>query len=610
MTMRKSLIMMMKQVIVKYAPVLLTLLFGVAMVLFWVFPHISLLLYQEQYQLFLFDGGYFLERVSVPGGLADYAAEFCTQFNYMYVVGAILLAAWFLLSQLLVWRLCRLHGASGGWYPLSFLPAILVWWYMSDENVMLSFLVAMDAALALMWAWRALAGRLSVSWRVACWLVVSPVFYWLFGPTVFMVAAYVAIVELARHRSVVSAGLALAAILVPVAAVLVSYRLLQYPLSRLFTGLNYYRYPAYEPVVQYGLMALAALLPLGVGALPRPKSSLVAPLLTLLMAVGGYFLLSSAYRGPSQDLIAYDYLVRTRQWDAILDKAAMQENPSPMSVACANFALSRKGQLCDRLFEFYQNGGEGLFPSFTRDMTSPVSTAEIFFSLGMVNDARRYMYEAQEAIPNFRQSGRLTMRVIQCDIVNGQYAVAEKQLRRLAKSLFYRGWAKEQLALLRDEAAINAHPVYGRLRKYRVTEDFLFSDREMDQMLGLLYTHCHANRNAFEYLMAYELTQRDMERFMAYYPLGQYAGYTDHIPYAIQQALVFQWTRTHDSFEGMTWSIDRGVANAMADFIRTYTRNPNDASLREAPLGRTFWSYMLVNKEAPRESRGDSREIY
>ena len=34
----------------------------------------------------------------------------------------------------------------------------------------------------------------------------------------------------------------------------------------------------------------------------------------------------------------------------------------------------------------------------------------------------------------------------------------------------------------RQEKAINQHPIYGKLRKYREKkQDFLFSDREMDQ---------------------------------------------------------------------------------------------------------------------------------
>ena len=58
----------------------LSLLFAVAVALFWAFPYRCALSYQEQYQLFLFTPSYFTERISVPGGLADYVAEFITQW--------------------------------------------------------------------------------------------------------------------------------------------------------------------------------------------------------------------------------------------------------------------------------------------------------------------------------------------------------------------------------------------------------------------------------------------------------------------------------------------------------------------------------------------------
>ena len=59
---------------------------------FWDVLYPCYLSYQEQFQLFLFDSNYFMERVIVPGGLADYIAEFFTQFYYIAFVGACIIA--------------------------------------------------------------------------------------------------------------------------------------------------------------------------------------------------------------------------------------------------------------------------------------------------------------------------------------------------------------------------------------------------------------------------------------------------------------------------------------------------------------------------------------
>jgi tetratricopeptide (TPR) repeat protein len=151
-----------------------------------------------------------------------------------------------------------------------------------------------------------------------------------------------------------------------------------------------------------------------------------------------------------------------------------------------NLALAMNGQLSDRLFEFFQNGAQGLLPLFQRNFTTPVPVGEIYLRLGMVNDAMRSFYEAQEAIPNYRKSARLTKRLAECNLINGEYEVARKYLRKLQQTLFYRKWADRTLELMKSERAINEHHFFGTVRKNLYKEDFLWSDREMDQMLGLL----------------------------------------------------------------------------------------------------------------------------
>ena len=597
----------MKKMIIKYWKIILSILFGIFALLFWTIPHVSILAYQEQYQLFLFGSDYFLQRILLPGGLADYIAEFCTQFNYLYVLGGFILVLFFVALQLQTWHLCSKLGSNDKWYPLSFIPSVALWLYMSDPNVMFSFLVAINVVLLLM-------SFYNVSWKkwkkILFITLTTPVVYWLLGSVMFIILLFVVVEELLVNRSLLTFLYGVVIILYGIFIVVLCSYMIQYPLSRLFLGLNYYRYPEYSASIQIVIMLLIAVYPFLISQLPDFKFKFLRSVQLIVIAVGTVILLKVCYSGKALDSIEYDYLVRTAQWKAVINKSADKLSASPMEVSCTNFALCKEGQLGDRLFEFYQNGSEGLFPTFTRDMVSPVPTGEVFFSLGMINDARRYFFEAQEAIPNFRKSGRLTKRIIECEIINGQYSVAKKYLYILRKSLFYRVWAEKQLVLLDNPNNIDSDPVYGKLRKFRYVNDFLFSDREMDQMLGLLYSHCYENRDAYEYLMAYELVQRDMPKFIKYYPLGKYAGYIDHIPYAFQQALLYYWTQNHNSFQGMPWTIDEQWMQNMVSFIQTYMRDKNDVSLKTGVLGATFWSYMLVNKEIASKTKNKNNNIY
>ena len=611
----------MKNLMIKTWKPLLSLLFGVVVVIFWAVPYVGGLCFQEQYQMFLFDTGYFLERIVLPGGLADYISEFLVQFYYMPVLGGAIIALLLIGIQAVVWGLMKQYGARHDFpgYLLSFLPSIALWCAMGDQNVLLSFVVALFGALVMGWIHNRFHNRLV---KVVFELVSTALVYWFLGPVVFLYAALMIgdTLKNAQQKGSILSGIGYSAciLVLTVAWILLSTQTLQYPMYRIFAGLNYYRYPGAVSSLPFVVMVWAVVIPF-LGMIPcRQKtmqklqqSKVVMVLSYVLVIVASWFGIKASFDEMTYDLIDYDFLVRTEQWDKIIEKAEKKPATTPLSVSCVNLALSQKGVLADRLFEFYQNGGEGLFPTFTRDMISPVSTAEIFFRLGMVNDAERYMFEAQEAIPNYRKSARLTRRIVECEIINGNYQVAAKLLRRLQKTLFYSNWANQTMALLGNEKAINRHPIYGKLRKYREKkQDFLFSDREMDQMLGLLFLNDNHNKMAYEYLVCYELLQRNMEKFMQYYPLGRFVGY-DHIPRSFQEILIGNWMKTHSDPRTIPYSVDAQNVNNTLNFIQLYMQNPKNPQLGQQPYVSNAWHYVMVQgaDEAAGKKEG-MKEVY
>lgn len=611
----------MKNLMIKSWKPLLSLLFGVAVVIFWSVPYMSGLCFQEQYQMFLFDTNYFLERIVLPGGLADYISEFLVQFYYMPVLGGTIIALLLMSIQAISWGLMKQYGMKAVFpgYLLSFVPSIVLWCAMGDQNLLLSFVVALSGALLMGWIHNRFHNRLV---KVVFELVSTALVYWFLGPVVFIYAALMIGDTLMKGKQnghiLSSLGYSACLLILTVAWILLTTQSLQYPLYRIFSGLNYYRYPGTVSPLPLGVMiwtvvvVFFGMVPDGHAWIKKLQQSKVVMVLAyVLVIVASWFGIKASFDAMTYDLIDYDFLVRTEQWDKIIEKAEKKPATTPLSVSCVNLALSQKGQLADRLFEFYQNGGEGLFPTFTRDMISPVSTAEIFFRLGMVNDAERYMFEAQEAIPNYRKSARLTRRIIECEIINGNYKVAAKLLHRLQKTLFYSNWANQTMALLGNEKAINQHPVYGKLRKYREKkQDFLFSDREMDQMLGLLFLNDNHNKMAYEYLVCYELLQRDMEKFMQYYPLGRFVDY-DHIPRSFQEILIGNWMKTHSDPRTIPYSVDAQNVNNTLNFIQLYMQNPKDPQLSQQPYVSNAWHYVMVQgaDEAAGKKEG-MKEVY
>ena len=448
-----------------------TLLFGVAVLLFFGLAYPHHLHYQEQYQLFLFDNTYVWEIVRQPGGIADLLGRFCTQFFLYAWVGAAIITILLSAVQLLVLRL-----VGRGWlYGLSFVPSFLLWLYLLDENALMSGVWAVLLTLLAAWA----IVTLSRGWTRHVLLIVAiPLLYFLVGPVCFPM-----------------------------------------PIDGLWAGIHYYRYPTVFPWLLWGA-ALSIFVLWGTMLLMNRRqqhsshlSSLIPYLsFAIVAAIMGSLVWKNA-NFKAEKVMQYDFMARHQQWNRILQTISAEKPNNQIGVTVQNLALAMNGMLLEQIGNFNQNGIAGLLPDVKEDATSPLPTAEAFYQLGMINVAQRTVFEAQEAILDFQKSGRCYQRLAETNLINGQYAVARKYLMALQKTIFYRDWANATLPLLGNEEAIARHPEYGRLRQWNYKDDSYFSDHTTPEMLESLYSRNQDNRMAYQYLLAYYILTGDRERY-------------------------------------------------------------------------------------------------
>ena len=472
----------------KYLHCLCTLLFGVAVLLFFGLAYPHHLHYQEQYQLFLFDSTYVWDVVKHPGGIADLLGRFCTQYFLFAWVGAAIIALLLSAVQLLTLRLL-----GRGWlYGLSFVPSFLLWLFLLDENALMSGVWAVLLTLLVAFIIIEHKGTKTQSGSTKCentksrkWkkIFVSLclcvpfiiLLYWVVGPVCFPI-----------------------------------------PIEGLWHGVHYYRYPTVFPWLLWGA-ALSAFVLWITGTVLRDTISkgnwIIRTVPVILVAVGMGWLVWKNANFKAEKVMQYDFMVCHQQWNRILETVNAEKPNNQIGVTVQNLALAMHGVLLDRMFDFNQNSIHGLLPDVKEDATSPLPTAEAFYQLGMINVAQRTVFEAQEAILDFQKSGRCYKRLAQTNLINGQYEVARKYLMALQKTLFYRDWANETLPLLGNEKAIASHPEYGRLRRFAYNEDFYFSDHVTPEMLESLYYRNTDNRLAYQYLLAYCMLTGDKERY-------------------------------------------------------------------------------------------------
>ena len=453
-----------------------TLLFAVAVVLFFGLAYPHHLHYQEQYQLFLFDSNYVWDIVRHPGGVVDMLGRFCTQFFLFAWVGAAIIAVLLSAVQLLTLRLTNLQFSifNVQWtYGLSFVPSFLLWLFLLDENALLGGVWAVLLTLLAIWG----LSRLPGGWiRRILIIIAIPILYWMVGPA--------------------------------------------------WDGTHYHRYPTVVPVLLYAAWLSAIILPLLMRLVIRgkkqEKSSVAKYSLSSFLFPLSSFILVSVVMGTlvwknanfkAEKVMQYDFMACHQQWNRILETVNVEKPNNQIGVTVQNLALAMRGMLLAHMFDYHQNSIHGLLPDVKTDATSPMPTAEAFYQLGMINVAQRTVFEAQEAILDFQKSGRCYKRLAQTNLINGQYEVARKYLMALQKTLFYRDWANETLPLLWNEKAIASHPEYGRLRQCAYNEDFYFSDHVTPEMLESLYYRNTDNRMAYQYLLAYCMLTGDQERY-------------------------------------------------------------------------------------------------
>lgn len=530
----------MKNIIFRCGKSVVTIVAAIAVMLFFAYGHPELLSFHEQYQLFLFTPEYLSEHLALPGGIAAYIARFLTQFYYTPIIGGALIAVLLVLLQQLVYKI--LKGES---FLLSFVPSVLLVAAMGQESLMLAYVVSIIIAVSMAVRVRAIGVRGIVTNCLSVMLT-----YWVAGPMAWLSVVLIALAK--KDRITMWIGNVVAMCLAVGFMHYYSVMNVPYPSLRLVMGLFYYRLIAPLP-----MLALSVPILLVVMALVKfcgEQNTSVQKLLSHEMFKKNWFKLAEAiavailalavipkqYATPDHKLIRSDYLLRAQAWKMITDEAEKETPDKPFTVAALNLALGMQGQLCDRMFDFFQNGTEGLMPSFIRDYSAPMAAAEAMWQLGLVNACQQYMFEAMEALPDYQKSGRIVKRLVQTNIVNGQYDVAMKYIKMLKNTIFYRKWAEKQEAMLlldnkEREKAVNADPVYGAKRSMILSEDFLFSDVELDKIMGHLFLRNHDNTLAMQYLLAYPLLMKDLQRFAAYNGIVQKEK--QFMPQAVQEAL-------------------------------------------------------------------------
>lgn len=570
----------------KYVIVGILLLLSALLYWFWAFPFRSALGYREEMQLFQTAATYFAALAARPGGISTYFGEFLTQFFNNYWIGAAVMTMLMMLFAVGCFIMLRNMRRDAGFilcWTLSLIPFTALWLLMGNQNVTVAFIVALTITL-----WTSVlflrlfggSGRGVTATLMA--LLLTAMLYYVAGPVAILLPVLIIArgllaadkpVPQERRGSASLVWIGCGAVVWLAANVGVWSLWLPYPLSYQLIGIGYVLNPDKLLLGQVLLEALLVVIPFLLCLSVKVPRKVLIPALAVADVAAAVLLFPKAYDPATYRLIDYDYMVRANDWDAIIEYSDRHAPDLPLTVSATNLALGMTGQLDARAFDYFQHGAEGLVPPFLKETLSSWTTGEILFQLGLVNSAQRFYFEGMEAIPNYNKSVRAVKRLAETAMIRGEYTLAEKYLKLLENTLFYKKWATRNLQLIKSPEGIDAHPLYGAMRRGMINETYMFSEGELDKTFGQLFLKNPGNTLARQYLVVYPLLQRDLDKFSQY--MGVVAEkYPQYNPLLAQQALAFMSMKSGQPMpQGM---VSPAVEQSLRAFAQAWTtKNPD-----------------------------------
>lgn len=401
----------------------------------------------ESVNLFIYDGADVLDRLLHPGGLALVLSSFLTQFMCVPFVGTLITTLLYLAAGFLTFRIISGIARGPVMAGLSFIPVVFLFLCLENDYYMYHGHVAFILALAAVLVYASLPQE-KPAIRYVIGLIMVPLLYQAIGSAavVFAVSAFVLEIIRSGVRGLVSAVYPL--ILLMTAWIYVRLSLADGWDSAL-TPFMYYSNPStyFFPLYAWSSVPLLLAASKIISNMNlNPKASVIVSAAGLVCS----FFLAGNLHGKIHSEVHYrliqeQHLAEQGEWDEII-KTADRRNPT-FFISYTNLALAQKGVLVERFANNNPQDLSSLMYPIKNLKTGFTLQSTVYESWGYHAAARQAAFDANLVTPGMHNPRQL-MTLVRTNIALESYDVAEKYIRILEKTLFYRGWASEASSAL------------------------------------------------------------------------------------------------------------------------------------------------------------------
>lgn len=529
-------------------------LLSVEFVVLWLLFQIRYLYhfaYIEQYQLFLFGQDYLNKALQIPGGMAQYIGEFIVQFFYYPMIGAFVSVLLIVVIQGFFNETWNVLSRKASFYSFSLWVGLLLFLSVLDFNFLYKGVVCF-LLLSM-----ALYGYVFIR-TVRCRLIYSLLsilfLYYMASPIHLLFFLSIAGLELGRfygfkndYPAYEQFGLKsfLSLIVVNAVSLFILYEVSNITSFRIFNSAD----GIYNPKLEAGFIQQLLWWSIPSLFLLYPILCRIARILQmrfgifngiqLLVVISLFFCFVGKYDDHTSLLSKkLDYYTVRSQWESVLEecKQTMVTDHNATSLAIQNMALANKGILADSLFHYPQNGSVGLVPEWGYAQYWAMLSSDICFLIGDMATARRYALEG-----NIHSSSvgypRNLKRLVDINLMYGEYAIAEKYISYLEKTFYYAEWAKEKRLYLYNDNAVIYDEVLNKGRQRLAEKNhFFYTGDYLDELK--FYSRAQSIKEpASQYLLCYYLLDKDIASFsgaLASIDLND----SDFLPVSMEEAVI------------------------------------------------------------------------
>ena len=554
--------------------------------------------YAEQLRTFLFSEAYAKEVLAQPGGVLEYVASFLVQFYVYDYVGPLMTSIMFFL---IVW-FCDKWLSKFNLASLAPVGSVLLAGLFVILELDMDFKTEGTLAAVLCLAVLNLYAQIpSSKLRMGGFAIAVPFLYWIMGPAVLALSACVCLFETSKRNYV-----AWALLLWSVCPLALWWYMGDCGEARIVFMPDAYYNPHMVPKMKLYYPWELLLIMGSIGCIWRlldipfsfKKWTPVMDVLLVGVAIACcVHLFNLAHGAYSYQLKRLEcYRIRS-EWNKILSEPLVSSK-NELHACYQNLALAQKRVLADSLFHYHQCPPNGLVINWKGSRQQSDLLSDVFWLQGNVALSQKMAFDAMYFDKHFMHP-RVALRLIETNLVYGEYGVAEKYIRLCEQSHYYADKAREYRKYLPEDGQDRLDGELLEIRKcLPETEDAILSNFYKDTQ-HVLEAHS-SYLPAIHYLGCKLLLDNNLEVFKYFVENMCDMEKLQPLPLHFQEALLLIYDEDKCKEYGVT---DQVIAK-YKDFkkrVEGGKTRENAASIIRAGFGKTFWLHSFIYEKSTRQ---------